>query len=103
MALTILLMVFSSLPLNMISLFLIMLFGFPLMAVWPAFYSLISKATSMGRRAFIYGLLFSIGWGFGSFFPYIGGALSDIFGLKIVYIIALILSSISTLIVYTKL
>ena len=103
MALTILLIVFSSLPLNMISLFLIMLFGFPLMAVWPAFYSLISKATSVGKRAFIYGLLFSIGWGFGSFFPYIGGVLSDIFGLKIVYIMALILSFISTLIVYTKL
>ncbi|MEM3754371.1 MAG: MFS transporter [Candidatus Bathyarchaeia archaeon] len=103
LALTILLIIFSSLPLSFVSLFFIVLFGFPLMAIWPALYSLISKATSIGKRAFIYGLLFSIGWGFGSFFPYLAGALSDIFGLKIVYLIALILSFISVLIVYAKL
>lgn len=100
--LTILLIIFSNLPLSMLSLLFIMLFGFPLMAIWPALYSSIAKVTSIGERAFIYGLIFSIGWGLGSFFPYLGGALSDIFGLKIVYFLAAVLSSISALIIYTK-
>ncbi|MEM2897072.1 MAG: hypothetical protein QXG01_05835 [Candidatus Bathyarchaeia archaeon] len=85
----------------MFSLLLITLFGFPLMAIWPALYSLIAKVTSIGSRAFVYGLIFSLGWGFGSFFPYLAGTLSDMFGLKIVYLVASIISFISALLVST--
>jgi len=66
--------------------------GFALLGVWPPFYSVIANATSLGARAFIYGLLFAIAWSFGSLFPYISGVCADIFGLQIIYIIVSVLS-----------
>jgi len=66
--------------------------GFALLGVWPLFYSVIASATSLGARAFIYGLLFAIAWSFGSLFPYVSGVCADIFGLQIIYIIVSVLS-----------
>jgi len=61
--------------------------GFALLGAWPPFYSVIASSTSLGARAFIYGLLFAIAWSFGSLFPYVSGVCADIFGLQIIYII----------------
>jgi len=71
---------------------LICLMGFSLLGVWPSFYSAIAGASSLGARAFIYGLLFAIAWSFGSLFPYISGAFADVFGLPVIYIFVSFLS-----------
>lgn len=71
---------------------IICLMGFSLLGVWPPFYSAIASASSLGARAFIYGLLFAIAWSFGSFFPYISGAFADVFGLQVIYILVSVLS-----------
>jgi len=71
---------------------IICLTGFSLLGVWPSFYSAIASATSLGARAFIYGLLFAIAWSLGSFFPYVSGVCADIFGLQVIYILVSVLS-----------
>jgi FSR family fosmidomycin resistance protein-like MFS transporter len=70
----------------------ICIMGFFLLGVWPSFYSVIAGATSLGTRAFMYGILFSVAWSFGSFFPYISGACADIFGLQVIYVLIGVLS-----------
>ncbi|MGQ9461127.1 MAG: MFS transporter [Candidatus Bathyarchaeaceae archaeon] len=71
---------------------IICLAGFSLLGVWPSFYSAIAGATSLGARAFIYGLLFAIAWSLGSFFPYVSGVCADVFGLQVIYILVGVLS-----------
>lgn len=73
--------------------------GFALLTVWPPFYSIIASSTSLGERAFIYGLIFAIAWSFSSLFPYIAGACADIFGLQIIYIIVSFISLLATIII----
>jgi len=73
--------------------------GFALLGVWPPFYSVIASATSLGARAFVYGLLFAVAWSFGSLFPYISGVCADIFGLQIIYIIVSFLSLLAAFII----
>lgn len=51
--------------------FIIVIIGLFLLGVWPSFYSVIAKATNLGARAFMYGLLFGVAWSFGSFWPYL--------------------------------
>jgi len=80
--------------------FIIVMIGFFLLGVWPSFYSVIAKATSLGARAFMYGLLFAVAWSFGSFFPYISGACADLFGIKVVYILIGVLSSLAAFTAY---
>ena len=67
--------------------FIIVIIGFFLMGVWPSFYSVIAKATSLGTRAFMYGLLFAVAWSFGSFWPFLSGVCADIFGIQVIYIL----------------
>jgi FSR family fosmidomycin resistance protein-like MFS transporter len=71
---------------------IICLAGFSLLGVWPSFYSAIAGATSLGTRAFMYGLLFAIAWSLGSFFPYVSGICADVFGLQVIYILVGVLS-----------
>jgi len=71
---------------------MICVIGFFLLGVWPSFYSVIADTTSLGARAFIYGLLFAITWGLGSFFPYVSGVCADVFGLQVIYILVSVLS-----------
>jgi len=78
----------------------ICLMGFALLGVWPSFYSAIASATSLGARAFIYGVLFAIAWGFGSFFPYVSGACADIFGLQIIYVIVSVIALLAVFTAY---
>ena len=79
---------------------IICIMGFFMLGVWPSFYSIIATATSLGTRAFMYGVLFAVTWSFGSFFPYISGAIADIFGLHIIYILIGVLSLVAALIAY---
>jgi FSR family fosmidomycin resistance protein-like MFS transporter len=72
--------------------------GFALLGVWPPLYSVIAGFTSLGARAFIYGLVFAIAWGFGSPFPYISGFCADIFGLQVIYIIVSFISLVAAII-----
>ncbi len=77
--------------------------GFALLGVWPPFYSAIAGSTSMGARAFTYGLLFAIAWSFGSFFPYVSGAFADVFGLQVTYAIVSLVSLLAAFITYLAL
>ena len=74
--------------------------GFFILGVWPSFYSMIARATSLGARAFMYGLLFAVTWSFGSLFPYISGACADVFGLQAIYILIGVLSLVAASTVY---
>jgi len=65
----------------------ICIIGFFMLGVWPSFYSVIAGSTTLGARAFMYGILFAVAWSFGSFFPYISGVCADIFGLQMIYIL----------------
>jgi len=78
----------------------ICIMGFFLLGVWPSFYSVIADTTSLGARAFMYGILFSVAWSFGSFFPYISGACADIFGLQVIYILIGVLSLLAAFTAY---
>jgi len=80
--------------------FIIVIIGFFLMGVWPSFYSVIAKATSLGTRAFMYGLLFAVAWSFGSFWPYLSGICADIFGIQVIYILVGFLSFLGALVAY---
>ena len=80
--------------------FIIVIIGFFLLGVWPSFYSVIAKATSLGTRAFMYGLLFAVAWSFASFWPYLSGVCADIFGIQITYILIGVLSLLGALIAY---
>jgi len=71
-----------------------------LLGVWPSFYSAIASATSLGARAFIYGLLFAVAWSLGSFFPYVSGVCADVFGLQVIYILVSVLSLIAAFAAY---
>jgi hypothetical protein len=64
---------------------MICIMGFFMLGVWPSFYSVIAGSTTLGARAFMYGILFAVAWSFGSFFPYISGVCADIFGLQVIY------------------
>jgi FSR family fosmidomycin resistance protein-like MFS transporter len=66
---------------------IIVLIGFFLLGVWPPFYSFIAKATNLGARAFMYGLIFAIAWSFGSLWPFMSGVCADIFGIQVTYIL----------------
>jgi len=78
----------------------ICIMGFFLLGVWPAFYSVIADTTSLGARAFMYGILFTVAWSFGSFFPYLSGACADIFGLQVIFILISVLSLIAAFAAY---
>jgi FSR family fosmidomycin resistance protein-like MFS transporter len=79
---------------------MICVIGFFLLGVWPSFYSVIADTTSLGARAFIYGLLFAIAWGLGSFFPYVSGVCADVFGLQVIYILVGVLSLFAAFVAY---
>jgi len=74
--------------------------GFFMMAAWPSFYSVIAGSTSLGARAFTYGILFAVSWGLSSFFPYLSGICADIFGLQVIFVLIGILSLLAALIAY---
>jgi MFS family permease len=74
--------------------------GFFMLGVWPSFYSVIAGATSLGARAFMYGIFFAVAWSFGSFFPYISGTFADIFGLQVIYILIGVLSLVAAFTAY---
>ena len=78
----------------------ICIMGFFLLGVWPSFYSVIADTTSLGARAFMYGILFSVAWSFGSFFPYLSGACADIFGLQVIFILIGVLSLLAAFAAY---
>jgi len=79
---------------------MICIMGFFMLGVWPSFYSVIAGATSLGARAFMYGIFFAVTWSFGSFFPYISGAFADVFGLQVIYILISVLSLVAALTAY---
>ena len=79
---------------------MICIIGFFMLGVWPSFYSVIAGATSLGARAFMYGILFAVSWSFGSFFPYISGVCADIFGLQVIYILIGVLSLVAAFTAY---
>jgi MFS family permease len=81
----------------------ICIMGFPLLEFWPAFYSHIAKVASKSSMAFTYGTIFAVTWGGGALFPYIGGVVADLFGLKSIYTIVAVLSLIAIIITYFKL
>ncbi len=74
--------------------------GFFMLGVWPSFYSVIAGSTTLGARAFMYGILFAVAWSFGSFFPYISGACADIFGLQVIYVLIGVLSLVAAFTAY---
>jgi len=63
----------------------------------------IANLTKLGPRAFTYGVLFAISQSFGSLFPFISGALADVFGLQIIYTIVSILSFTAVFVTYLML
>jgi len=77
--------------------------GFSMIGVWPPMYSAIANLTKLGPRAFTYGVLFAISQSFGSLFPFISGALADVFGLQIIYTIVSILSFTAVFVTYLML
>jgi FSR family fosmidomycin resistance protein-like MFS transporter len=79
---------------------IICILGFFMLGVWPSFYSVIAGSTTLGARAFMYGILFAVSWSFGSFFPYISGACADIFGLQVIYILIGVLSLLAAFVAY---
>ncbi len=79
---------------------IICIMGFFILGVWPSLYSVIAGATSLGARAFMYGIIFAVTWSFGSFFPYLSGVSADLFGLQIIYIFIGVLSLFATFIAY---
>lgn len=79
---------------------MICIMGFFMLGVWPSFYSVIAGSTTLGTRAFMYGILFAVSWSFGSFFPYISGACADIFGLQVIYILIGVLSLVAAFTAY---
>ena len=79
---------------------MICIIGFFMLGVWPSFYSVIAGATSLGARAFMYGIIFAVAWSFGSFFPYLSGVCADIFGLQVIYILMGVLSLVAAFTVY---
>jgi len=79
---------------------IICIIGFFMLGVWPSFYSVIAGATSLGARAFMYGILFAAAWSFGSFFPYLSGACADIFGLQVIYVLVGVLSLLAAFTAY---
>jgi FSR family fosmidomycin resistance protein-like MFS transporter len=80
---------------------MICVMGFFILGVWPPFYSIIARATNLGARAFMYGILFAVTWSFGSFFPYLSGVCADIFGsLRVIYILIGALSLLAAFTVY---
>jgi len=79
---------------------MICIIGFFMLGVWPSFYSVIAGATSLGARAFMYGIIFAVAWSFGSFFPYLSGVCADIFGLQVIYILIGVLSLLAAFTVY---
>lgn len=79
----------------------ICMMGFFMLGVWPSFYSVIAKVTSLGVRAFMYGILFAVAWSFGSFFPYISGVFADIFGLQVIYVLIGVLSLVAAFTAYS--
>jgi FSR family fosmidomycin resistance protein-like MFS transporter len=79
---------------------LICTMGFFVLGVWPSFYSVIAGSTTLGARAFMYGILFAVSWSFGSVFPYISGAFADIFGLQVIFILIGVLSLVAAFTAY---
>ena len=79
---------------------MICMIGFFMLGVWPSFYSVIAGSTTLGARAFMYGIIFAVAWSFGSFFPYISGACADIFGLQVIYILIGVLSLVAAFTAY---
>jgi len=79
---------------------MICIMGFFMLGVWPSFYSVIAGSTTLGARAFMYGILFAVAWSFGSFFPYISGVCADIFGLQVIYVLMGGLSLVAALTAY---
>ncbi len=79
---------------------LICTMGFFVLGVWPSFYSVIARSTTLGARAFMYGILFAGAGSFGSFFPYISGAFADIFGLQVILILIGFLSLVAAYTAY---
>ncbi|UCH32583.1 MAG: MFS transporter, partial [Candidatus Bathyarchaeota archaeon] len=79
---------------------LICTMGFFVLGVWPSFYSVIAGSTTLGARAFMYGILFAVSWSFGSIFPYISGAFADIFGLQVIFILIGALSLVAAFTAY---
>ncbi len=79
---------------------LICTMGFFVLGVWPSFYSIIAGSTTLGARAFMYGILFAVSWSFGSLFPYISGAFADIFGLQVIFILIGVLSLVAAFTAY---
>jgi len=79
---------------------MICIMGFFMLGVWPSFYSVIADTTSLGARAFTYGILFAVAWSFGSFFPYLSGACADIFGLQVIYVLVGVLSLLAAFTAY---
>ena len=77
--------------------------GLPLIGVWPSFYSYAAKISYAGGRGLTYGLLLAVVWGAGSTFTLLGGALSDIFTVRINYPLIAILTSISAIATYRML
>ncbi len=82
------------------SLSIVCLLGFPLLGIWPAFYMVIAKTTSLGNRASVYGTIFATAWGIGSLFPYISGTIADIFELQAIYIIVSTFALLATAMIY---
>ena len=79
---------------------MICIMGFFMLGVWPSFYSVIAGSTTLGTRAFMYGILFAVSWSFGSFFPYISGVFADIFGLQVIYVLIGVLSLVAAFTAY---
>ncbi len=69
--------------------------GFPMFATYPCIYSATSQVAGESRGA-AYGLLISVGWIGSAFGPPIAGALGDLYGLSVVFVLVMIVSLIAS-------
>jgi fucose permease len=79
---------------------LVFIMGFPLLGMGPPYYSLISRKTELKDQTSAYAVVLSMAWGIGGLFPYLEGALSDIFGINAIFLVVAISALVSIIISY---
>ena len=79
---------------------LVFIMGFPLLGMGPPYYSLISRKTELKDQTSAYAVVLSMAWGIGGLFPYLEGALSDIFGINTIFLVVAVSALVSIIISY---
>jgi FSR family fosmidomycin resistance protein-like MFS transporter len=69
--------------------------GFPLFATYPCIYTATSQVAGESR-GIAYGLLISVGWVGSAIGPPVAGALGDVYGLSVIFILVMVVSFVAS-------